>query len=80
MKEKATTREELLLAVKLKEKHMERYSGARVEIERLIQIGINDPKELMTTAFDAMDNRKVSRNDSDSCNYMSLASYFCNFL
>ena len=58
MKEKAKTEGDLALARSLMELHVRRYSQARLEIERLVRIGISDPKQLLTITLDTMDNKK----------------------
>ena len=49
---------ELERAKALKKNHVSRYSNARIEINRLIQLGITHPREYVTFMFDGMDNSK----------------------
>ena len=55
MRERASTPEELELANNLLEAHIRRYSDARVEIERVTQIGLTNPKQLLTLLIDGCD-------------------------
>ena len=60
MKERAISHQHVKLALELKEKHIKVYSGARVEIERLIQIAVQEPQRMLSISTDGMDNKKVS--------------------
>ena len=59
MTQQAKTDGDLELVRALRDVHVARYSDARLEIERITQIGVNDPKKLMTVSMDGMDNQKV---------------------
>ena len=56
-RERASSHQNLTLATELK--HILRYSGARVEIDRVIQLSIQDPKQMLSISLDGMDNKKV---------------------
>ena len=49
---------ELEQAKGLKKNHVHRYSSARIEINRLVQLGITHPRDFVTLMIDGMDNSK----------------------
>ena len=57
--DRASSSKDVAMAMELKKKHVQRYSRARVEIERFIQISINEPRRMLSISTDAMDNKKV---------------------
>ena len=59
VKERSSSSECIALANSLREKHIQRYTGARIEIERLIGLSIQEPKRMLTISTDGMDNKKV---------------------
>ena len=66
MKEKSSSHQDLTCAIALKDRHIQKYTGARVEVGRLTQISIQEPKRLLDVSFDGMDNNKVNKQVSSS--------------
>ena len=52
LKEGAPSQQDLQLANSLLDSHVQRYSDARQEIERVIQIGVSSPRHLLTIMID----------------------------
>ena len=59
MRERARSEKDLELAQTLMSSHVDRYSNARLEIERLNQLGVLHPKRVLTLMLDCMDSKKV---------------------
>ena len=80
MQEQAKTERGLELARACMATHVDRYSKARLEIDRQTQIGVVYPKKVLTATFDGMDNSKEMQLNAcfDTCSLFSII-FFSSF-